>query len=209
MIQRTSKSLSQRPLMTLFLGLALGGAMVGCGSDQEADPDPSPAESTTSSPSSPETQSPETESPESSAPPTPETPELEVGIVSSKGGRGHGREHHGDRGGHRAEHGSGLHAVVAQAGASGDESRRGKLIIASNGCWHLTSRSGPPTLLVFPEDVRIEDQRKPAVAFEGTTYPVGSRLDLTGESLQLSPRQASQAKPCVARGEVFRIADLK
>ncbi|MDN5894469.1 MAG: hypothetical protein L0H93_10630 [Nocardioides sp.] len=165
-------------LSHLLLGTALCAALAGCGGEDNAEPT---SEATESS-----------DAPTASAPtPTP-TPEAEepaaLDLVTTSG-----RD---------------LTAVTAKGESTGNESLDGKLIIAERGCMHLTSRTGPPTLLVFPAGATLDADRKPTMVVDGKRYPVGSRLSLTGETMQLTADEAKRASPCVARGDVFRIAAI-
>lgn len=101
----------------------------------------------------------------------------------------------------------GKYAVVASAGGAPTQTQtlNDKLIIAENGCFHATGRNGPPTLLIFPAGTTISANGKPAIMLDGKTLPVGSPINLTGESVTLSQENSARAKPCVARGDVFRI----
>lgn len=206
---RTPRRRTGRALGHLLVAGALCVALTACGSDDDASSsenrsgaDPTTSESTSESPSESPGETP-SEPPAESPSETPDgepsgavepTPskdsegksDLKVGTVSARN----------------------LTALTASGGADGTETRSGKLIIAERGCLHLTTRKGPPTLLVFPAKADLDAARKPTLVLAGKRYPVGTRLDLTGETIQLAPAQADKAAPCVARGEVFRISKI-
>ncbi|PCC25454.1 hypothetical protein CIK75_07145 [Glutamicibacter sp. BW78] len=101
-------------------------------------------------------------------------------------------------------------AVVSTgASASGKDSLDTKLIIADHGCFHAVNQQGPPTLLVFPEDTTLNSKGKPTVTVGGTSVRVGQQVTFTGKKINLSTDQASQAKPCRAKGDVFQVASAK
>ncbi|MGP5073421.1 hypothetical protein ACTXI0_13545 [Arthrobacter rhombi] len=101
-------------------------------------------------------------------------------------------------------------AVVSTgASASGKDSLNTKLIIADHGCFHAVNQQGPPTLLVFPEDTTLNSKGKPTVTVRGTSIRVGQQVTFTGKKINLSTDQASQAKPCRAKGDVFQVASAK
>ncbi|MGP5194670.1 hypothetical protein [Arthrobacter rhombi] len=101
-------------------------------------------------------------------------------------------------------------AVVSTgASASGKDSLNTKLIIADHGCFHAVNQQGPPTLLVFPEDTTLNSKGKPTVTVGGTSIRVGQQVTFTGKKINLSTDQASQAKPCRAKGDVFQVASAK
>ncbi|MEO9222125.1 MAG: hypothetical protein ABI251_10200, partial [Mycobacteriaceae bacterium] len=101
----------------------------------------------------------------------------------------------------------GKYAVVASAGGAPSQAQtlNDKLIIAENGCFYATGRNGPPTLLIFPAGTTISTTGKPAIMLDGKSLPVGSPINLTGAPVTLSQENTAQAKPCIARGDVFRI----
>ena len=101
-------------------------------------------------------------------------------------------------------------AVVSTGkSASGNDSLNTKLIIADHGCFHAVNKQGPPTLLVFPEDTTLNSKGKPTVTVGGTSIRVGQQVEFTGKKITLSSDQASQAKPCYAKGDVFQVASAK
>ena len=171
----------------LMLATALGVALTACGGDDSDDKseDKATVEVTETVTASPDSE------PTGAVEPTPtsdaEKPaELKLATVS-------GRD---------------LTAVTAAGDATGTETLNGKLIIAERGCLHVTNRKGAPTLLVFPGNAKLDANRKPTMVIDGARYPVGTRLTLTGETMQLDAAQAGQIEPCVARGKVFQIAEI-
>lgn len=180
----------------LVLGLSLGAVVVGCGAQEK--PESSGSDSSTAN-SSPLPSADRSQGSDGPAPSTAGdagsgaaadgTSGLDLSTVS------------GDRG---------LFAVVAGSPSTGAQSLRGKLIVAERGCLHLSRRSAPPTLLVFPPDTELDTSRsrRPAVVVDGSRHRVGTPLSLRGEGVQLGPDQAARAKPCVARGAVFAVSDI-
>ncbi len=53
--------------------------------------------------------------------------------------------------------------------------------------------------------VTISANGQPLIMLDGKTLAVGSPINLTGEPVTLSQENSTQAQPCVARGEVFRV----
>ncbi len=166
----------------LLLGVALALALAACsGADTEAESgsDTSTVDSPSSTPST-------TPSADPSVAPAQPAP-LEVFVVS--GGRG-------------------LSTLVADTAGDGTEELAGKIIVAERGCLHVTRRTGPPTLLVLPPGAEMETDRRPTLLLDGARYPVGTPIQLTGEIIAFDADQAAAARPCVVRGQVFRVATV-
>ena len=96
--------------------------------------------------------------------------------------------------------------------AKGKDSGTGKLVIADQGCFHAIIDHGAPTLLVFPEGTKINNEGQPSVTVDGDTFHVGERINFTGKDIELDPDNISQIRPCRAEGAqegVFQVASMK
>lgn len=171
-----------RTLGHLMLGTALCVALAACGGNDSDDrSDDVPSAEPTSSTSS-DSDSSATEEPA----PTQRPATLDLDTVVSQD----------------------ITTLTGSAASAGTETLAGKLLSADNGCLHLTTRNGAPTLLVFPTGVSLDTAKKPTMVLDGARYPVGTQVNLSGERLNLNAAQMAQAAPCVAQGDVFQVAKI-
>lgn len=177
---RTPGKRISRTAGRLMLGAALCLTLAACGGNDNKSDDAPSTDSTSST--SPDNDASATVEPT----PAPEPAGLDLNTVVSQE----------------------ITAVTGATDSTGSETLAGKLIIADNGCLHLTARNAAPTLLVFPADVSLDTKKKPTMVLDGARYPVGSLITLTGETLNLNAAQRAQTAPCVAPGEVFQIAKI-
>lgn len=101
-----------------------------------------------------------------------------------------------------------LSMLVARTAGTGSKSRSGKIIVAERGCVHMTRRDARPILLVLPPGAELDAQRRPTLVVDGARFPVGTPVTVRGDTVALDADQASAARPCVARGKVFRVAKI-
>lgn len=107
--------------------------------------------------------------------------------------------------------GDGNSAVVVKEAASGEgvedpQTVTSTLDVGAGSCYYLNQSSGSgSTMLVFPSGTTLEGGGTPSVVVDGEKVPQGTLISVTGEDIELTPKNDDQAEPCKATDGVFLV----